>query len=191
MTFTQDFRIELAQIRSELHEKVVDDVEDFEIYANVDESICPDNICGRLLKWELPSSVVFGQLFTWFLKEKHCIFFFTRKTSVISPVPKKLINEILLLYGITVRLLWYLSPLSVLNVSSLTNSWNTRSPISTHTSSHTSIIKTLKTQHSFAQCIYSSWNSRLICSNSLHRLFFCLQYHATTPDGIQTSETRR
>ena len=60
MTFTQDFRTELAQIRSELHERVVDDVEDFEIYANVAESICPDNICGRLLKRALPSSVLYS-----------------------------------------------------------------------------------------------------------------------------------
>ena len=45
--------------------------------------------------------------------------------------------------------------------------------------------------HSFAQCIYSSWKTRFICPNSLHRVFFCLQYHTTTPHGKQTFKTRR
>ena len=36
---TQDFRTELAQIRSELQEKVVDDVDDFGIDAKIVESI--------------------------------------------------------------------------------------------------------------------------------------------------------
>ena len=42
--------------------------------------------------------------------------------------------------------------------------------------------------HSFAQCIYSSWKSRFVCPNSVHRLFFCLQYHTTTPHGKQISK---
>ena len=89
---TQDFRTELDHIRSELQEKVVDDVEDFEIDAKIVEGIFlkrntrkaigPDNICGRLLKLCASQlSVVFSLLFTWSLKENTVPF--TWKTSVI------------------------------------------------------------------------------------------------------------
>ena len=77
---TQDLRTELARIRSELQEKVVDDVEAFEIDAkivegiflqlNTSKAIGPDNICGRLLKsCAYQFSVAFSQSFTWTLKE--------------------------------------------------------------------------------------------------------------------------
>ena len=96
---TRNFRTELAQIRSELQGKVVDDAEDFdfEIDARIIEGIFlklntrkatgPD-IYGRLLKLCTSQlSVVFSQLFTWSLKENTVLF--TWKTSVICPVPKK------------------------------------------------------------------------------------------------------
>ena len=94
---SQDFRTELAQIRSELQEKMVDDV-DFEMEAKIVEGIFlklntrkaigPDNICGRLLKsCASQLSVVFSPLYTWSLKENTIPF--TWKSSVICPVPKK------------------------------------------------------------------------------------------------------
>ena len=95
----QDFRTELAQIRSELQEQVVDDVEYFEIDAKIVEGIFqkldtrkaigPDNFCGKLLKLCASHlSVMFSQLCTWSLKENTVPF--TWKTSEICPVPKKL-----------------------------------------------------------------------------------------------------
>ena len=96
---THHFITELAQIRSELQGKVVDDAEDFdfEIDARIIEGIFltlntrkaagPD-ICGRLLKLcASHHSVVFSQLFTWSLKENTVLF--TWKTSVICPVQQQ------------------------------------------------------------------------------------------------------
>ena len=89
---TQDFRTELDHTRSELKEKVVDDVEDFETDAKIDEGIFlklnirkaigPDNICGRLLKSRTSQfSVAFSQSFTCSLKENTVPFAW--KTSVV------------------------------------------------------------------------------------------------------------
>ena len=135
-------------------------------------------------------SVVFSQLFTGSLKENTVPF--TWKTSVICPVQnnnkKQKRNPCLNDYRLIAMTSTVMTCFERIILHQLMK--HTKPHLDPYQFAYKHNGSTEDT-HSFAQCIYSSWKTRFICPNSLHQLFFCLQYHTTSPHGKQNFETRR
>ena len=197
---SQVFRTELAQIRSELQEKMVDDV-DFETEAKIVEGIFLKLNQESNWSWQhmwktfeivcFPAFCCFQSVVHVVSERKHCTLHLenllfqknkTKNKQTESFLFKQLSSNCFDIYCNEVFWLYYPPPTH-----------------ETHKAPFRPIPVCVQAQqkhrrcyiHSFAQCIYSSWKNRFICLNSLHQFFFCLQHHTTTPHGKQTFEIRR
>ena len=130
-------------------------------------------------------SVVFSQLFTWSLKEN--ILPFICKTSVFCPVRKIPNPSCLNDYRPTALTSIVMKCFERIILHQPMK--HTKSQLDPYQFALQEQQKHRK--DATLTLLHNVYEKPVICPNSLHRLFFCLQCHIPTPPGKQTFETGR